>query len=140
MTQRHIALVRSSFAKMLPTTDTTAALFYARLFAIAPYVRPLFKNDVNVQGQQFMHTLRVIVDRLDTLDENGPVFGILRRKLHSCGITNAHYDIIASAFLWTLERELGADFTEEVRSAWVAMYVSITDVMKRAEKEVHTTA
>lgn len=46
MTPSQIALVQSSFAKVVPIADTAAKLFYDRLFEIAPEVRPLFKRDM----------------------------------------------------------------------------------------------
>jgi Globin len=43
-TQEDIALVRASFAKVVPIKDKAADLFYARLFEIAPPVRALFPS------------------------------------------------------------------------------------------------
>ena len=37
-----IALVRASFAMVAPIEDAAADLFYDRLFAIAPQLRPMF--------------------------------------------------------------------------------------------------
>ncbi|RYF62188.1 MAG: hemin receptor, partial [Comamonadaceae bacterium] len=39
MTPHQIELVQSSFAKVVPIADQAAALFYARLFELAPDVR-----------------------------------------------------------------------------------------------------
>ena len=42
LTVDDIALVRASFAKVLPIKDAAADLFYDRLFEIAPQLRPMF--------------------------------------------------------------------------------------------------
>jgi hypothetical protein len=42
MTSEQIKLVQESFAKVVPIADGAASLFYARLFEIAPEVKPLF--------------------------------------------------------------------------------------------------
>ena len=42
LTANDIALVRASFAQVVPIQDTAADLFYDRLFAIAPKLRELF--------------------------------------------------------------------------------------------------
>ena len=50
MTPQQIALVRESFAKVVPISEEAAALFYDRLFAIDPSTRPLFNGDMKSQG------------------------------------------------------------------------------------------
>ena len=44
MTPQQIAVVRESFAKVVPISEEVAALFYDRLFAIDPSTRPLFNG------------------------------------------------------------------------------------------------
>ena len=46
-----------------------------------------------------------------------------------------HYDTVGAALLWALEREVGATFTPEVRSAWSEFYGLVTGVMKEAAGE-----
>ncbi|HZF35846.1 MAG TPA: hemin receptor, partial [Candidatus Angelobacter sp.] len=41
MTPQQVALVRQSFAKVVPIREQAAALFYDRLFAIDESTRPL---------------------------------------------------------------------------------------------------
>ena len=52
MTSQQIALVRESFAKIVPASEQAAALFYYRLFAVDPSTRPLFRGDMKSQGGQ----------------------------------------------------------------------------------------
>ena len=44
LTANDIALVRASFAKVLPIKDAAADLFYNRLFEIAPQLRRCFRR------------------------------------------------------------------------------------------------
>ena len=44
ITSRQIALVRESFAKIVPIREVASALFYSRLFASDPGTRPLFRG------------------------------------------------------------------------------------------------
>ena len=46
------------------------------------------------------------------------------------GVTDAHYDTVAAALLWTLEQGLGPDFTPATKDAWTATYVTLATVMK----------
>ncbi len=64
MTPTQVSLVQSSFAKVVPIADTAAALFYDRLFTIAPSVKQMFKGDMAEQGRKLMTTLAVVVNGL----------------------------------------------------------------------------
>ena len=46
MTPADVAVVKSSFESVKPIAADAAALFYGRLFEIAPEVKPLFKGDI----------------------------------------------------------------------------------------------
>ena len=64
MDQTQQALVRSTFAKIEPMSDQAAAMFYDRLFAIDPDLRPMFKNDMKKQGAMLMAVLATAVGNL----------------------------------------------------------------------------
>ena len=55
----------------------------------------------------------------------------LGAKHRGYGVASAHYAQVSDALLWTLEHWLGADFTPEVKAAWVAMYGSVAAEMQR---------
>lgn len=57
LSPRQIELVRESFAAVIPIRQTAATLFYARLFELAPEVRPLFPRDLDAQGAKLMAAL-----------------------------------------------------------------------------------
>jgi hypothetical protein len=46
MTPEQVTLVQQSFAQVAPIADQAAAMFYDRLFEIAPAVKPLFPSDM----------------------------------------------------------------------------------------------
>ena len=46
MTPKQVALVQDSFAKVAPTAEAAAVLFYDRLFDIAPQMRAMFPEDM----------------------------------------------------------------------------------------------
>ena len=54
-------LVRTTFAKLAVMPDVAGALFYQRLFADRPDLRPLFKNDMRIQGVKLMTMLAMVV-------------------------------------------------------------------------------
>lgn len=135
MTNTQKILVQKSFEKVLPIADTAAELFYGRLFEIDPSLRHMFKGDIKEQGKKLMMTLNIAVKGLDRLDELVPQIEKLGRNHAGYGVKDEHYGTVASALLWTLEKGLGADFTDDVKDAWVTVYTIIADTMKRAAKE-----
>lgn len=140
MTPDQIALLRSSFAKVRPISDDAAALFYGRLFEIAPEVRPLFKADIAEQGRKLMTTLAVVVNGIDNLSALMPAVERLGARHAGYGIADEHFTPVGAALIWTLEQGLGDDFTPETREAWVTAYGALAGVMKDAMKSAPTTA
>lgn len=135
MTPEQITLVKQSFAKVAPIAPQAAALFYGRLFDIAPEVKPLFKGDMEEQGRKLMQVLATAVGGLDRLGELVPTVQALGKRHAGYGVADAHYDKVAEALLWTLGKGLGDGFTPAVKDAWVAVYTVLADTMKAAAKE-----
>lgn len=125
-------LVQNSFRQVAPAAEEVAALFYGRLFEIAPEVRPLFKGDLTEQGRKLMQVLGYAVGSLDRLDTLVPAVEDLGRRHGKYGVRDEHYDAVGFALLWTLEKGLGEGFTAEVKAAWVAVYTVLAGVMKSA--------
>lgn len=132
MTPEQIRLIQSSFAKVAPIADQAAALFYARLFEIAPEVKPLFRGDMSEQGKKLMGTLAVVVKGLDNLEAIVPAAETLARRHVNYGVTPAHYVPVGEALLWTLQAGLGDAFTPETRDAWAEAYALLSTVMIEA--------
>ncbi len=68
MTPNEIELIRKSFAKVAPIADAAAAIFYEKLFAYDPSVRPMFKGDISEQGKKLISVLATVVQNLDKLE------------------------------------------------------------------------
>ena len=132
MTPEKIALVRSSWQQVLPIKDTAAALFYGQLFELDPSLRSMFKGDMVEQGRKLMMIINTAVNSLDNL---GPILGAVEemgRRHVGYGVTEAHYDTVGSALIWTLGKGLGEQFTPAVRDAWVETYTTLASAMKQA--------
>ncbi|HYF63652.1 MAG TPA: globin family protein [Herpetosiphonaceae bacterium] len=136
MTPDQIALVQSSFAHVVPISDTAATLFYTRLFELDPNLRPLFHTDMPSQGRKLMDMLRVVVSGLNRLDELVPAVQSLGRRHTTYQVENHHYATVGAALLWTLRQGLGESFTAEVEDAWKAAYAVLSATMQAAAAEV----
>jgi nitric oxide dioxygenase len=135
MTPQQIALVRQSFAKVVPIKEQAAALFYDRLFAIDPSTRPLFRGDMKSQGAQLVAAIGAVVKSLDRIETMLDDLRALARRHDRYGAQEAHYASVGAALLWTLEQGLGVDFTAEVRNAWATAYGLLSSAMIAATSE-----
>ena len=62
MSPAEINLVQTSFRRILPVADKTAALFFARLFEIDPELRQQVTGDIAAQGRKLMQSLALAVN------------------------------------------------------------------------------
>jgi len=129
MTPDQIEAIQESFVKVAPISEQAAAMFYGRLFEIAPSVKPLFKGDMTEQGRKLMATLAVVVNGLTNLETILPAASALAKCHVGYGVKPIHYPIVGEALLWTLERGLGADWTPELATAWGDAYGVLSDYM-----------
>ncbi len=134
MTPDQVQLVKRSFAAVAPISEQAAALFYGRLFEIAPELRTLFNGDMTEQGRKLMSVIAVAVGSLDRLPDLLPVVQDLGRRHAGYGVKDEHYATVGAALLWTLDKGLGAAFTAEVKEAWTLVYTTLADVMKAAAR------
>jgi hemoglobin-like flavoprotein len=134
MTPADVALVQSSFRKILPIADQASALFYARLFELDPALRTLFVGDMLDQGRKLMAMLSVAVASLDDPDTFLPVIRALGQRHVGYGVLEEHYASVGAALIWTLQKGLGPEFTPAVCAAWTDTYSLIARTMIGAQR------
>jgi nitric oxide dioxygenase len=125
-------LVRATFARLAVIPEVAGALFYERLFATKPSFRPLFKNDMRVQGVKLMTMLAMVVYNLPDQDQVSTAIRDLAVRHAEYGVRSADYGALREALLWTLEQALGQEFTPAVREAWTVCYDELAGEMKAA--------
>ena len=130
MTPHQIQLVQSTYSAVKPIAATAAELFYTRLFALDPALRPLFKGEMQKQGQMLMSMIGSAVQGLSNLERLVPIVRQLGARHVGYGVRTEHYAVVGSALLWTLERGLGETYTPEVNEAWASAYSLLADVMQ----------
>jgi hemoglobin-like flavoprotein len=136
MHESQVTLVQESWEQVLPIADTAAQLFYQRLFELDPSLRRLFtQTDMAEQRKKLMQMITVAVRGLTRLDELVPAVEALGNRHAGYGVTDAHYDTVATALLWTLEQGLGEGFTPDVREAWIETYAILANVMQNGARQ-----
>lgn len=136
MSPREIEIIRRTWRQVAPKGDDAARLFYKRLFQIDPSVEPLFAGtDMTAQRRKLMQTLGSAVIGLEDLDALVPIIQDMGRRHATYGVTDAHYDSVGEALIWTLKQGLGDAWSDDVQEAWTRIYRLIADTMQSAARE-----
>ncbi len=129
MQNHHAALIRRSFDQIAPLAEQAAELFYRKLFAQSPELRPLFIGDLRQQGRRLMEMIGAAVRLLDHPPSLLPVLAQLGARHAGYGVEPDDYRKVGQALIATLAEALGDDFDEPTREAWVAMYALVSTTM-----------
>ena len=132
-------LVRASFDAILPLAVPIAKLFYGRLFELAPEVRPMFKQDIVVQGRKLMDMLTALIDNLDRLEEMDPVLKALGQRHVGYGVLSHHYSTVCSALVWALSVALDVEFSPELKDAWQDLLATVSTSMRKGAAELSSS-
>lgn len=132
MNPEQIGLVKKTFEKVEPIAQQVGELFYTRLFEMDPSLRQLFHGDMKRQALMLMTVIGMAVRSLDRPEVVADSVRALGRRHASYGVRPADYNTFGAALLWSLEHVLGAEFTPEVRSAWIEAYALLADAMRNA--------
>jgi nitric oxide dioxygenase len=130
VTPRQIELVQTTYTAVEGLGDKAGQLFYARLFAIDPSLRNLFKGDIDEQARKLTQMITVAVRGLNDVTKLQPALVALGARHKGYGVLPAHYDTVAAALLDTLAAGLGDAFTPEVKQAWTDCYVLLATTMQ----------
>lgn len=128
LTTHQITLVETTFAQVAPHAAAVSKIFYARLFEIAPHVRPLFTHSMDEQGAKLMQMIAIAVSNLHKLESIIPAVQKLGERHVHYGVKAEDYDTVGAALLWTLEQGLGEAFTPEVKEAWTLTYGALASI------------
>jgi nitric oxide dioxygenase len=136
VTPKQIRLVRESFPAISALSGPIANLFYGRVFELAPEVRPMFRQDIAVQGRKLMDMLTALVDNLTRFEELKPMLKALGQRHAGYGVQPRHYETVASALIWAFGIALDDEFSPELKTAWRTLIDSVGAVMKEGAAEL----
>jgi len=136
MTKEQIKLVKQTW-RIFRGIDPVLIgdLFYTKLFADNPAVKKMFPADMKQQYVKLTDMLTSIVSRLDQLDALSEEIAAMAQRHVQYGVRPAHYKLVGNALLWTLEKGLGNDWTDEVKDAWLTCYTILSDTMINAASQ-----
>ena len=138
MTPQQIHTIRKSFAELSRHDQVAGLVFYRRLFELDPTLRPLFKEDIEVQSQKLIDMLGIMIAMLEQPLGLEMELRAMGARHFGYGVKDAHYAIVGQALLDMLSETLDGKFTPEVRLAWSELYQAVETLMKEGAAQVET--
>jgi hemoglobin-like flavoprotein len=134
LTPQQIELVQNSWKHVTVNISEAGLIFYDRLFAIDPSLRALFKGDIKQQSDRLITMISYAVNKLDMIGDIVPEIEALGQRHVKYNVKPEHYDTVANALFWTLEKALSDQWTGETKNAWIAVYTLLSETMMKAGK------
>lgn len=130
MTADEILLLKTSLQKMGPQLEQAAGTFTERLFHLNPSL-----GDIASRGRELLQIMGAAVQNISRLDHLAPSARQFGRRHASSPIGQRDYDVMEEAFLWSLGRGLGKDFTGEMEVAWGKIYWLMAEIIKTGARD-----
>jgi nitric oxide dioxygenase len=134
--------LETSFDLVAPRGDELMDEFYARLFAAAPAVRPLFPEDMGRQKAMLLGALVLVRKSLRNLEAIVPKLRELGARHVAYGARPEHYPVVGATLIASMAAIVGDEWKPEFEAAWSAAFDVVAGVMLEgaAEAEVEIAA
>lgn len=129
ISSEQIKLVKSSLKHIVNKSGAVADDFYDNLFERSPAAKSLFKTDMIEQKSKLMATIITVMESLDEIQVIRNLLADLGKRHLDYKVSKDDYGIAGEALLFSLEKNLGSDFTEEIKDAWHAAYAVAAEIM-----------
>jgi methyl-accepting chemotaxis protein len=122
--------LEESFDLVAPRGDELMDVFYARLFATAPAVKPLFAGtDLRRQKAMLLRALVLLRNSLRDLDAIVPALRALGARHVAYGARPEHYPVVGEVLIASMAQVAGAAWRPEHERAWASAYAVVAGAM-----------
>ena len=125
-----VETLEATFDLVAPRGEELMDVFYARLFAAAPAVRPLFAGtDLKRQKAMLLSTLVLLRKSLRELHRIVPKLKELGARHVAYGAEPAHYPVVGTVLIASMAEVAGDAWREEYTQAWAAAFDVVAGAM-----------
>ena len=122
--------LEASFDLVAPQGDALMDTFYARLFAAAPAVKPLFAGtDLRRQKTMLLGALVLLRKSLRDLDAIVPKLRELGARHVAYGAQPAHYPVVGEVLIASMAEVAGTAWRPSYERAWTAAFDVVAGAM-----------
>lgn len=109
-----VARLRGTYEQVRGHGSRLAEVFYARLFAAAPHLRAMFRNDTEAQSRKLMDSLDAVVRNFEDPRANLANLAAMGRRHAEYGVKPGHYDLVIDLLIESM-REVGGAAADPAR-------------------------
>ena len=136
-----ISALETSFDHIAPRGDQLVDLFYTRLFAVAPDVKPLFADtDLKRQKAMLLAALILLRKSLRDLDLVTPTLRDMGARHVRYGAQPQHYPVVGEVLIASMAQVAGEAWTPEYQLAWTEAFAVVAGVMLEGAESVGAAA
>jgi methyl-accepting chemotaxis protein len=129
--------LKTSFDLVAPRGGDLMTVFYARLFAVAPAVRPLFAaTDLERQKTMLLDVLVLLRRSLDDLPGIAPTLRRLGARHVAYGARPEHYPVVGEVLIASMAEIAGPAWRPEYERAWSAAFGIVAGAMLEGARAV----
>jgi hemoglobin-like flavoprotein len=122
--------LETSFDLIAPRGDELMDAFYARLFATAPAVKPLFAGtDMRRQKAMLLSALVLLRKSLRNLEGVVPTLRALGARHVAYGAVPEHYPVVGQVLIASMAEVAGDAWLPEYERAWAAAFAVVAGAM-----------
>jgi nitric oxide dioxygenase len=136
-----IDALETSFDLIAPRGDELMNVFYARLFAAAPSVKPLFAGtDLPRQKAMLLSTLVLLRKSLRDLGAIVPKLHALGARHVAYGAVPEHYPVVGEVLIGSMAEVAGDAWRPEYEQAWGKAFAVVAGAMLEGAAEAEVRA
>jgi hemoglobin-like flavoprotein len=128
--------LETSFDLVAPKGDELMEIFYARLFAVAPAVRPLFAgSDMKRQQAMLLSALVLLRKSLRDLERVVPTLRNLGARHVAYGAKAEHYPVVGEVLIGAMATVAGEAWEPRFEAAWTEAFGVVAGAMLEGAAE-----
>ena len=128
--------LETSFDLIAPKGDELVEIFYARLFATAPAVKPLFAStDMARQRMMLLSALVLLRRSLRDIDAAVPTLKRLGARHVAYGVRAEHYPVVGTVLIGAMAHVAGPDWEPRYAKAWTEAFGAVAGAMLEGAAE-----
>lgn len=128
LTREEIALITETWSMVGDSVEMAIDL-YNRLFYLYPAIRPLFKENIQLQARKFTAHIGYVITHLNDWNRIQPDITELGHRHAGYEVKAPHYEYVGEALIFALQRHLKDKWNEDVELAWVKFYKVVATLM-----------
>jgi hemoglobin-like flavoprotein len=133
--------LETSFDLVAPKGDELMEIFYARLFAIAPAVQPLFAgSDMKRQQAMLLSALVLLRKSLRDLERVVPTLRNLGARHVAYGAQAEHYPVVGEVLIGAMATVAGEAWEPRFEAAWAEAFGVVAGAMLEGAAEADYAA